>query len=280
MLQVYDAIAGHFSATRFSVWPRVREFIESLRAGALVADAGCGNGKYFGVRRDIFVSGSDRSPGLAAVAARRLRPAGASAPVPLADVAVADAMRLPYRPGSCDAALCIAVLHHISTPARRVALLEQLAAALAPGGRALVTVWATEQGDMKKVAKWQPLEAHTAESIGAGAGGGGVGASGREKPASSFASGSSGSNDYLVPWHLPLHRADAAAAARKAPAVDAMKSALVFQRYYHLFGPGELEGLVAQVEGCTVAEAFYDKDNWCVVMERGRSRGGGAGEAA
>jgi len=60
---VYDAIAGHFSATRFAIWPRVREFIESLPPGALVADVGCGNGKYFGARRDIFVAGSDRSKG-------------------------------------------------------------------------------------------------------------------------------------------------------------------------------------------------------------------------
>ena len=64
---MYDAIAPHFSATRFAVWPRVRGFIESLPAGAIVADVGCGNGKYFGVRRDIMVFGSDRSIGLAKV---------------------------------------------------------------------------------------------------------------------------------------------------------------------------------------------------------------------
>jgi hypothetical protein len=28
-----------------------------------VADVGCGNGKYFGVRRDLAVLGSDRSAG-------------------------------------------------------------------------------------------------------------------------------------------------------------------------------------------------------------------------
>ncbi|KAK9806712.1 hypothetical protein WJX72_000289 [[Myrmecia] bisecta] len=36
--------------------------------------AGCGNGKYFGVREDIAVLGSDRSIGLAEVAAKRLLP--------------------------------------------------------------------------------------------------------------------------------------------------------------------------------------------------------------
>jgi hypothetical protein len=48
---------------RFAVWPKVREFIDALPPGALVADVGCGNGKYFGVRRDVAVLGSDRSAG-------------------------------------------------------------------------------------------------------------------------------------------------------------------------------------------------------------------------
>lgn len=34
-----------------------------LPAGAIVADVGCGNGKYFGVRQDLAVIGSDRSTG-------------------------------------------------------------------------------------------------------------------------------------------------------------------------------------------------------------------------
>ena len=50
----------------------MRQFIEGLAAGSLVADVGCGNGKYFMVRQDIAVLGSDRSTGLAQVAATRL----------------------------------------------------------------------------------------------------------------------------------------------------------------------------------------------------------------
>lgn len=60
---IYNAIAPHFAATRFAVWPRVRAFLEALPPGALLADVGCGNGKYFGVRRDVYVLGSDRSEG-------------------------------------------------------------------------------------------------------------------------------------------------------------------------------------------------------------------------
>ena len=51
---------------------QVRQFIEKLAPGSLVADVGCGNGKYFLVRQDIAVLGSDRSRGLTEVAATRL----------------------------------------------------------------------------------------------------------------------------------------------------------------------------------------------------------------
>jgi len=75
-----------------------------------------------------------------------------------ADVAVADGMQLPYASQRFDAVLSIAVLHHITTPARRIHMLKELLRILRPAGKALVTVWATDQEDMKKLAKWQPID--------------------------------------------------------------------------------------------------------------------------
>lgn len=50
---------------RFAVWPKVREFVDSLARGSVVADVGCGNGKYLGLRpRDLAVIGSDFSAGV------------------------------------------------------------------------------------------------------------------------------------------------------------------------------------------------------------------------
>lgn len=51
---VYEEIAGHFSGTRHSPWPRVAAFLRSLAPGALLLDVGCGNGKYLGLRPDVF----------------------------------------------------------------------------------------------------------------------------------------------------------------------------------------------------------------------------------
>lgn len=295
---VYNAIAPHFSATRFvlgclegeaetsafthatliflrcidffeprphdarfAIWPKVRAFIDSLPRGCAVADVGCGNGKYLGVRRDLFVVGLDQSEGLVGQAARRLKSYAVQhslppAPEPWlqrADVAAADGLRLPLRSGTLGGALCIAVLHHMTTEVRRVALLSELARILRPGGKALVTAWATQQERMDKLAKWHMLKE-------------GVEADGKDTHVCG--------GDYLVPWHVPWHRVAATSAQQQAAqqatpcVVDQHKATLMFQRYYHLFAPGELERLAGQVDGVSVADCFYDKDNWCIVIEK------------
>jgi alkylated DNA repair protein alkB homolog 8 len=266
---------------RFAVWPAVRAFLEALESGAVVADIGCGNGKYFGVRQDVALLACDRSPALVKAALERvLRPVLGQVSLPATDVFVADGMTLPYRHSSCDAVLCIAVLHHISSPERRRRFLCGLRDILVPGGCALVTVWAEEQENPSKtVAKWMPMDVirehcNTAtESV---------------TPDSGKAGASEGSADFFVPWHLPFHRAEAHLAAARAskasvlehdpqdlrstgPAIgelDHKKQTVVFKRYYHLFAEGELHELASSIKGVTVRDCFYDASNWVVVFLR------------
>lgn len=59
---------------------------------------------------------------------------------------VADALSLPHPHGSFDFAISIAVIHHLSTPSRRVDAVRALLETLKPaGGQALIYVWALEQ---------------------------------------------------------------------------------------------------------------------------------------
>ena len=62
--KVYDSIAVHWNHTRGRRkvhWHRVKDFLEALPAGSLVADIGSGDGKYFNVNPDAIVIGCDRS---------------------------------------------------------------------------------------------------------------------------------------------------------------------------------------------------------------------------
>ena len=50
--------------------------------------------------------------------------------------------------------------------------------------------------------------------------------------------------------------------------LDRAKGTVVFKRYYHLFEASELRQLAQQVAGVRVVDVFYDKSNWCIVLEK------------
>lgn len=275
--RVYDAIAPHFSSTRFAKWPKVQMFLNSLPSGSLILDAGCGNGKYLGLNPDCYFIGCDISAPLINICADKGH-----------EVVVADAVNLPYRTSYGDAAISIAVLHHLSTESRRKGAVEELIRVVKTGGLVLITVWAREQEDKSLVNKWTPLpQKYLEEWVGPG--------SPRVRsPSSSFplqsipeteenvsgeqlkyfseesadersheimhANSSDGhfsldstneksslyQQEYFVPWHLPYHRVEVSGASTNAVAnglarKDDKKGAVVYDRYYHVFSEGELE---------------------------------------
>ncbi|KAM3875264.1 tRNA (carboxymethyluridine(34)-5-O)-methyltransferase alkbh8 [Diretmus argenteus] len=132
--QVYDAIASHFSSTRHSPWPRVCHFLSSLPPGSVLADVGCGNGKYLGVNPEVIAVGCDRSSALIQICTERGY-----------QTFVSDALNVPLRTATCDGCISIAVIHHFSTQERRLAAVRELVRLLKPGGQALIYVWALEQ---------------------------------------------------------------------------------------------------------------------------------------
>jgi len=137
--QVYEEIGKHFSDTRYKAWPVVESFLNGLDVGCIGADVGCGNGKYMAVNRNIVMLGSDRSSILLGICRDR----GFEA-------MTCDTLDLPYRSNSLDFALSIAVIHHLSSPERRLAALQELLRIIKPGGKLLVFVWALEQSGKRK----------------------------------------------------------------------------------------------------------------------------------
>ncbi|XP_006647896.1 tRNA (carboxymethyluridine(34)-5-O)-methyltransferase [Oryza brachyantha] len=296
--RVYDAIAPHFSSTRFAKWPKVAGFLNSLRPGSVVLDAGCGNGKYLGFNPDCLFIGCDISPPLIEICAGRGH-----------EVLVADAVNLPYRDNFGDAAISIAVLHHLSTDARRRKAIEELIRVIRKGGLVLITVWAVEQEDRSLLNKWTPLcekyneewvdpssppvrnqSATVLESIAETDEDTGAvkqrndnlnrSNDGLDDNSNVICSNSSiidehhkTQQEYFVPWHLPFHRAEIGGASAAAlengfAKRDDKKGTVVYSRYYHVFVEGELQRLVAGINNASVVDQFYDKSNWCIVLEK------------
>ena len=114
---VYDEIAPHFSSTRVAVWTKVGDFLAAIPPQSVLGDVGCGNGKYFGVRKDVLVVGTDVSEPLCHLASRGGKGnEGKQADIMhVAGVLVADGLNLPLVPECLDAVISIAVAHHLST---------------------------------------------------------------------------------------------------------------------------------------------------------------------
>lgn len=231
---VYDSIAPHFSATRHAPWPRVDAFLASLPRHAVVADVGCGNGKYLAAAAaadlEVYAVGTDRCGPLVSIAAEA---------VAVADTAVADAREQPFRSGVFDAAINIAVVHHFSTTSRRVSAWAETARLLCVGGRALLYVWAQERPE--GVAAPAPRRGNRQ----------------RKMLERQFEA-----QDMLVPWHL---RTKKKGASDEKVLGDADK---VYMRYYHVYVQGELAAELEQVENVRIVDIFFDHQNWCAEIER------------
>lgn len=109
---VYEKIAPHFSNTRYKPWPKIEEFLNGLEPGSIVADVGCGNGKYLGCNaKNLFTTGTDRSFNLINICKEKSV---------TYQTFVADSLLLPVRSACIDTVISIAVIHHFSTESLRV----------------------------------------------------------------------------------------------------------------------------------------------------------------
>ncbi len=145
----YERIAEPFAASRAEPWPEVLSFSTSLPPDARVLDAGCGNGRH---ARALAAAGHrvvavDFARNLLVIGRRgsRGRIWGKSILWVQADAAV-----LPLRDGSVDAAICVAVLHHLPSAEERVRALRELGRVLVSRGRLFVSVWAFDQPRFRK----------------------------------------------------------------------------------------------------------------------------------
>lgn len=154
---VYDRIAESYAAARSRPWPNVIDFIAGIPAGAMVLDVGCGHGRH---ARPLALTGhrvvgfdvSRRLLEIARTTSSSSRQFGALAWLG------ADTTALPFRDATFDAAICIAVIHHLPTERDRRRAVSEIRRVLVPGGAAFVSVWAADDPYLESVLGKRPTK--------------------------------------------------------------------------------------------------------------------------
>ncbi|XP_078095210.1 putative tRNA methyltransferase 9B [Mustelus asterias] len=131
---VYKQTAPYFTELRSKAWPNVRQFLMDQEPGSLIADVGCGIGKYLSVNSQVYKLGSDYCSPLVEIAKRHGH-----------EVMVCDNLILPYRDQCFNAVISIGVIHHFSTKDRRIRAIREMTRTLLRGGQMMIYVWAMEQ---------------------------------------------------------------------------------------------------------------------------------------
>ncbi|XP_053600515.1 alkylated DNA repair protein alkB homolog 8 [Plodia interpunctella] len=240
--QVYEQIAGHFSTTRHTPWPRVLQFMQDVAAGAVVLDLGAGNGKNILHRGDILQIAGERSSGLLSECQQHTADIGTAQCVRL------DLLSVPLRDGCADAVLCIAVIHHFSSRARRLQAISTISRLLRSGGRALITVWAKDQTKSNYLLKSKQNKPKNENHVTIG---------GLNLPVHENRTPFQ-HNDLLVPWKLRN--------VKQNKLADKPEDTLL--RYYHVFEDQELAELCRECDDLELETSFYDEGNWCVICKK------------
>ena len=143
VLNVYNSIGDHFSATRGYKWQCVKDFLEN-KDGLHILDAGCGNGKNM-LNKNIKFTGCDASKKMVEICLNRGL-----------DTTECDITNLNYDDNKFDHTMCVAVIHHLSNIKRRENAISELIRVTKQNGTIMITAWCSDLEISKPVFKnWE-----------------------------------------------------------------------------------------------------------------------------
>jgi SAM-dependent methyltransferase len=132
--EIYNQISDEFDRTRITVWPNVKNFLDSILENSLVLDAGCGNGKNILYRKDLNFIGIDISSKQVDICKKKGL-----------NVFEGDIRNLLFKNNTFNYIICIATYHHLDNDIDRATALNELYRVLKTKGKILITVLAMEQ---------------------------------------------------------------------------------------------------------------------------------------
>lgn len=139
--QDYNRIAAHFSQKRSYLWEEIEPYLEYVKKGDRILDAGCGNGRLYQALDEkrngnykLNYLGIDFSKELIKIARQKY---------PQAEFKQADLNKSETfnNLNNFDLVFCLAVLHHFPTPESQLKLLKNLNKTLKINGKLILTVW-------------------------------------------------------------------------------------------------------------------------------------------
>jgi len=145
---IWNSIAESFDSTRRKTWKECIDFINSLPKNSIVADIGSGNGRHLipCAMHCKKVIGIDVSDELLKIVQKKLD----ENTLDNVELIHSDAVNIPLKNNSVDAALFIATLHNIPKRYRRIIALKEVNRILKPNGRAIVSVWSRWQDKFRQ----------------------------------------------------------------------------------------------------------------------------------
>jgi len=132
--KTYETIAKDFSKTRNRKWKEFEKFLKYIKNGDVLADIGCGNGRFFkfvSKRKKIKYTGVDFSKKLLKEAKKLNK----------TKFVYGNLLKIPLKNNSQNVAACIAVIHHIPTPKLQEKAVKELKRILKKKGKLLLTAW-------------------------------------------------------------------------------------------------------------------------------------------
>ncbi|CAF0847004.1 unnamed protein product [Rotaria sordida] len=291
---VYNRLKSTTLTQDTTAWPNVRRFlnrISSQTKNALVADVGCGTGKYVKLKSDLFTIGCDRSNQLCEIVRDRY------SHIP---IIIADNLHLPYRDNLFDAVLSIGVIHHLATHQRRVKAIQECLRILKPnGGQLLIYTWAMEQKQRKFCSQdvlVPCIDHQTRSDIILDKNSWSSSLNMRENLLRRIEQANSQTTKFSMIESIQnlFQRFVKQTSSTPSTPILSHHDRLAFRirpfpmssydddeqintnpynkRYYHVFKHGELEMLIEEasklIVGSKIIKSYYDHGNWCAIVQK------------
>ena len=126
---VYNHISSLFSLSRAYLWKGVKNFVNSLDSDSLILDAGCGNGKNM-FRKDCRFIGVDNSEKMIDIVKSEDKWG-----------IIGDIRNLPFDDNMFDAAISVAVIHHLYNVNDRIQAVKEMVRVVKKGAKIFIQVW-------------------------------------------------------------------------------------------------------------------------------------------